>query len=253
MIKLDDVCLTFPLQRARLRRRLISGGTSSGGEIIYHDGKPYVAALRNISFELKPGDCVALIGHNGSGKTTLLRTIARIYEVSAGTLETQGRISTMFSATLSLSDTETGLQNIRYSAVLHGISNSELEERLTEIVDICELGEYLELPVSMYSNGMRARLGLAMAMLSDPEILLVDEALTATDVHFLINIAKKTGLFGGENSISLIATHAQKIQEFFCNKAIWLEHGQLKMFGDYDEVSRAYNGTSAKQFSSKTS
>lgn len=248
MIELDNLCLTFPLRRARLRRKLISGGGTSGGEIIQVNGQPSVAALQGISLELVPGDCIALIGHNGSGKTTLLRTIAGIYEATAGKLKTSGRISTMFSATLSLSDMETGLQNIGYSAVLHGISNQKLVERLAEIVDVCELGPFLNLPVSIYSNGMRARLGLAMAMLTDPEILLVDEALTATDVHFLIKIAEKTGLFGGTNTVSMIATHAREVQEFFCNKAIWLKQGRLKMFGTYKEVSQAYYADAAAPF-----
>lgn len=241
MISLQNVSIHLPLRRARLRRRLISGGGSSGGEIVYDGRLPFVAALQNISLKVHRGDCVALLGHNGSGKTTLLRTMAGIYEPRNGTIEVRGKLATMFSSSLSLSDMETGLQNIEFASILHGIPVEILKKRLPNIIDICELGAFIEIPVSMYSEGMRARLGLAMAIVSKPEILLIDEAMTATDTHFLTKITKKTNLIGGKNTVSIIATHTQEIQKKLCNRAIWLEHGHLKMIGKYGPVRQAYN------------
>lgn len=240
MIDLQNVFVYLPLGRARLRRKLISGSGTSGGEIVYLDGSPFIAALQGVTLALEKGDCVALIGHNGAGKTTLLRTIAGIYEPAYGRVFTTGRLATMFSASLSLSDMETGLQNIQFSSILHGLSRSELESRLPEVIDVCELGEFLEIPVSMYSDGMRARLGLAMAVLCQPDILLVDEAMMATDTHFLSSVESKTQLFGGGDKISMIATHSSAILDAICNKAIWLDHGHLKMIGEYNSVQQAY-------------
>jgi len=240
MIDLNNTSVHLPLRRARLRRKLISGTSTSGGEIIYRGESPYVAALQHVTLTLKKGDCVALIGHNGSGKTTLLRTMAGIYEPYQGEIITDGKIATMFSSSLSLSDMETGIQNVEYSSILHGISPNELEKRLPEAIDICELGEFIDVPVSMYSEGMRARLGLAMAILAAPDILLIDEAMTTTDAHFLSRVRTKTTLFGGQDNISVMATHSADILDAVCNKAIWLEHGRLKQIGDYNVVSRAY-------------
>ena len=240
MISLNGISMHLPLRRARLRRRLISGSGNSGGEIIYDGNSPFVAALQNISLTINRGDCVALIGHNGSGKTTLLRTLGGIYEPCMGTLAIRGKLATMFSSSLSLSDMETGLQNIYFSAILHGMKSASIEARLSDVIEICGLGAYINVPVSMYSDGMRARLGLAMGIVGQPEILLVDEAMTAIDTHFMISVREKTNLFGGENTVTVIATHAQEIQDLVCNKAIWLDHGYLKMSGDYDVVSKAY-------------
>lgn len=241
MIDVDNISVHLPLRRARLRRKLISGASTSGGEIIYRENLPYVAALQDVILTLRKGDCVALMGHNGSGKTTLLRTIAGIYEPYKGSVFTEGKIATMFSSSLSLSDMETGRQNIEYSSILHHISPDELIRRLPEVIDICELGEFIEVPVSMYSEGMRARLGLAMAILADPDILLIDEAMTMTDAHFLSRIRLKTTLFGGQDNVCVIATHSKEILDSVCNKAIWLKQGRLKQFGDYTEVMQAYN------------
>lgn len=240
MLLCDQVSIHFPLRRARLRRKMLSGSAQTGGKIITHNGAPYVAALQGITTHFQKGDCVALIGHNGSGKTTLLRTLAGIYQPFSGRVTRRGRTATMFSSTLSLSDMETGRQNIAVSAVLHGISPERLAESMDEIVELCGLGDYIDVPVAIYSDGMRARLGLAMAIVGDPDILLVDEAMTTTDSRFLASIRENTRYFGNEETVTVIATHARDLTDALCNRALWLEHGHLKAFGDYDDVMEQY-------------
>ncbi|GLQ21977.1 ABC transporter ATP-binding protein [Algimonas porphyrae] len=219
---------------------MLSGSAQTGGRIITIDGAPYVAALQSIDCRFGKGDCVALVGHNGSGKTTLLRTLAGIYQPVTGRVTARGRISTMFSSTLSLSDMETGRQNIGVSAVLHGISPERLAESMGDIVDLCGLGDFIDIPVALYSDGMRARLGLAMAIVGDPDILLVDEAMTTTDARFLASIRARTRYFGGAETVTVIATHSHDITDTLCNRAVWLEHGHLKGFGDYDVIMQQY-------------
>jgi len=240
MLQCEQVSVHFPLRRARLRRKMLSGNGQTGGHIITVDGDPYVAALRRIDCLFSPGDCVALIGHNGSGKTTLLRTLAGIYQPVSGRVSRRGCVSTMFSSTLSLSDMETGRQNIGVSAVLHGISRERLEVSMEEIVSLCGLGDFIDVPVAIYSDGMRARLGLAMAIIGNPDILLVDEAMTTTDASFLGSIRAQTRYFGGAETVTVIATHARDITETLCNRALWLDHGEVRRFGDYAAVMEEY-------------
>ncbi len=240
MITLDNLSIHFPLRRARLRRKLLSGRSNSGGEIIYKGKAAFVAALQNFDLEISKGDCIALIGHNGSGKTTLLRTIAGIYEPTFGSCHVRGKVASMFSNTLSLSDMETGLQNIRFSSILHGLTTATSQHQLSDIISLCGLEEYIELPVSMYSEGMKARLGLAMAIVANPDILLIDEAMTTTDINFVKTVSQKTGLFTDKNKVFIIATHARDLLDRYCNKAILLEHGHLKAFGDYETVRQVY-------------
>lgn len=243
MLECNRVSIHFPLRRARLRRKMLSGSAQTGGAIITIDGAPYVAALQDVTCKFSKGDCVALIGHNGSGKTTLLRTLAGIYQPVSGRVTRRGRTATMFSSTLSLSDMETGRQNIGVSAVLHGISSEQLAASMDDIVDLCGLGDYIDVPVAIYSDGMRARLGLAMAIVGDPDILLVDEAMTTTDARFLASIRERTRYFGGEETVTVIATHARDLTDTLCNRALWLEHGHLKAYGDYDDIMAQYQAS----------
>lgn len=240
MIATDNVSVYLPLRRARLRRRLISGHGITGGEIIYKGKTPYVAALNDVSFTLNRGDCVALIGKNGSGKTTLLRTLSGIFEPTKGSVSNTGTIATMFSSALSLSDLETGRQNIEFSGVLRGIKPDDLQKDLDRVVEICALGSFLDVAVSMYSDGMRARLGLAMAIIANPDIYLIDEAMTAADTHYIDGVVEQTGLFQNPKGLTVLATHAKEIQDKYCNKAIWLDAGHLKQVGPYAEVRAAY-------------
>ena len=231
----------LPLRRARLKRRMISGNGTSGGDIAHINGQPYVAALQDINFRLSSGDCVALIGRNGSGKTTLLRTLAGIYELSGGALTTQGNVATMFSSALSLSDLETGRKNIYYSSILHGISTQHIKKRIPEITEICGLGKFIDIPVSMYSDGMRARLGMALAIIATPDIMLIDEAITATDMHFIRSIDEQAQLFSNPEAICVMATHSREIQDRYCNKALWLDRGRLRAYGPYKDIRERYD------------
>ncbi len=243
----ENLSILFPLSRTRLKRKFISRGGTVGGDIVYINKTPHIAALKNVNLTCNPGDNVALIGPNGSGKTTLLRTLARIYEPTGGQVACEGTIATLFSSSVSLSDLETGRENIYYASVLRGISNQYLSAQLNNIIEICELGDSIDLPVSMYSEGMKSRLGFAMALIANPDIMLIDEVITTSDIHYLQRVAAQSNFFKNPNGITVIASHATDILDLYCNKALWLDSGEVKAFGLYEDVVAEYKTAQTAQ------
>lgn len=200
-----------------------------------------VEALRHISAEFRSGDRVALIGSNGAGKTTLLRVMAGIYEPVSGVVRSRGRISPMFDISLGIDNDMSGYENIRMRGLILGLASAEIEDRMAEIAAFTELGDYLNIPVRTYSSGMMARLTFAVATCFAPEILLMDEWIVAGDSSFLAKAQKRIESFVERASIMVLASHSEEICRIWCNKAIWMEMGEVKIFGAIDEVMSAYN------------
>lgn len=235
MISLSEVTLLFEMQRSRLRRRLLSG-RFVGGDTVLHKGHHHVAALRDVTLEIPPGSRVAIMGHNGAGKTTLLRTIAGVYRPQAGQVHVEGRVSTLFSNAVSLSDYETGRENLELSCLLRGFKLDDVRSRMDEIAEFTGLGRFLDEPLTAYSEGMKTRLGFAMAALADPDILLIDEVLNTTDMEFLGECRNRVKALKQSTGITLVASHSKPVLERMCDKAIWLDRGRLKAFGDFDAI-----------------
>lgn len=223
-------------------------GNRVGGEIVDHNGRPHVAALQSIDVHLEPGSKVGLIGHNGSGKTTLLRTIAGVYTPSSGTADVHGRISTLFSNAVALSDFDTGRANLELAGLLNGLSVRQVRESLEAAIELSGLSEYVDDPLISYSEGMKTRLGFAMAALAQPDILLIDEILTAADWDFLRTIKTSIPALQSDDHILVIASHSRDLLRQFCTEIIELERGRIKRRGPIEQV---LNEVAADQASSE--
>jgi ABC-type polysaccharide/polyol phosphate transport system ATPase subunit len=237
-ISLDNVSVSFPIYHGgsrSLKKRLLFGGT--GGHLASDaNHRITVEALRNVSLKCHGGDRVALLGSNGAGKTTLLRVMAGIYEPAAGLVTTRGRISPMFDIGLGIDGDVSGYDNIRLRGLILGLSAREIEEQIPTIAEFTELGDYLDVPVRTYSAGMLARLTFAVATCFSPEILLMDEWIVAGDAAFLAKAQRRVESFIVKASILVLASHNLDICRRWCNKAIWIEQGEIRMTGEVENV-----------------
>jgi ABC-2 type transport system ATP-binding protein len=240
-IFLDNLSVDIPIYdvgAASLKRALL--GRAIGGRFSQAGSIVTVQALKNLSFEANVGDRIALVGDNGSGKSTLLRVLSSVYPATAGTVLVDGHVSPMFEATLGMNMDATGLENIRMSGTIWGMTRAQIESSMDEIADFTELGSYLEVPVRTYSNGMLLRLAFAIATVRDPEIMLIDEVIGVGDQKFFAKaFARLQGVIQ-RSQILVVASHADDILRVLCNKALWLDHGNLVEYGDFETVMTAY-------------
>jgi ABC-2 type transport system ATP-binding protein/lipopolysaccharide transport system ATP-binding protein len=236
------VSVSFPIYHGgsrSLKKRLLFRGT--GGQLADDaNHRIIVEALRDVSVTLKAGDRVALIGHNGAGKTTLLRVMAGVYEPFAGAVTSYGRISPMFDINLGIDNDISGYDNIRLRGLILGLRANEIEERMPDIVDFTELGDYLDIPVRTYSSGMMTRLTFAVATCFAPEILLMDEWIMAGDASFLAKARLRVKSFVERANILVLASHNLVTCRQWCNKAVWMDRGQIRAQGDIEEILFAY-------------
>ena len=244
-LDLENVSVSFPIYQSgsrSLKKHLLFRGT--GGQIATDAShRIVVEALRNVSLSIAAGDRVALIGSNGAGKTTLLRVMAGVYQPTIGEVTCCGRISPMFDIALGIDSELSGYDNIKLRGMLLGLSRSEIESYMPDIVVFTELGDYLDIPVRTYSSGMMTRLTFAVATCFSPEILLMDEWIMAGDAPFLAKAQHRVASFVERASILVLASHNLEICRQWCTKAIWMERGQVRMMGDIAAVSQAYSTT----------
>jgi len=237
----SNICLDYPVIGAgnhSLKNRII--GAATGGLISGGDGVPVVSALRNVSFSLQQGDRVGLIGHNGAGKSTLLKVLAGIYLPTGGQLQVDGRIVSTLNLSIGSESEATGLENIITRGLLLGMKKKEIEERLDEISAFTELGEYLDMPVRIYSSGMLTRLAFATVTSMQADILLMDEMIGTGDASFIDKAQKRLVDFMSRTNILVLASHSEDVIRQFCNKAMLFEHGQLMVVGGVDEILEMY-------------
>ena len=195
-----------------------------------------VRALDNVSFTLTSGDRLGLIGHNGAGKSTLLRVLAGVYTPDSGSIRVDGRVSPLFNSVPGLDPDDSGYENIKTCGMFLGMGFDEINRKLQDIVDFCELGEYLELPVRTYSTGMVTRLGFAIATSIDPDILLLDEGIAAGDARFAARAEGRMQALIQRTRILVLASHSDALITSMCNRAMLLEKGHIVEIGPIDEV-----------------
>lgn len=243
-IKFESVCLDLPIYNARtrsLKNRVMQAAT--GGRILETGGgRLSVRALDEISFELCDGDRVGLIGHNGAGKSTLLRMLSGIYVPNSGQITSEGKVSSLIDISLGIDLEATGRDNIFLRGCLLGMSKSNIQATIDEIIDFTELGDFIDMPLRTYSTGMSMRLAFAVSTAVQPEILLMDEWLSVGDENFKDKAEKRLKKLLSKTNLLVMATHSYEIITSICNKAIWLEHGRLKEVGDAKTVADMYFG-----------
>ncbi len=197
--------------------------------------------LTNINLTINKGDVIGFIGKNGAGKSTLMKIIAGITMHTDGALTVNGQVNSLINLGAGFNQKYTGRQNIYYKALLMGMKKSQVDEIIDEIIDFCELGDYFDLPIYMYSSGMSARLGFALAIFAEHDILIVDEVFAVGDQQFREKSANKMKeLFKSGKSI-IFASHSEGQIKQFCNRAIFIDESRIVVDGTVDEALEAYN------------
>lgn len=214
---------------------------ATGGRILETGGgRLSVRALDEISFELCDGDRVGLIGHNGAGKSTLLRMLSGIYVPSSGQITAEGKVSSLIDISLGIDLEATGRDNIFLRGCLLGMSKSNIQATIDEIIEFTELGDFIDMPLRTYSTGMSMRLAFAISTAVQPEILLMDEWLSVGDENFKDKAEKRLNQLLSKTNLLVMATHSYDVAVNTCNKVIWLEHGRIKGFGEAESIANIY-------------
>lgn len=199
-----------------------------------------VCALQDVSFEIRQGERIGVIGRNGAGKTTLLSILAGISEPSSGQIAIAGDVHAMLSIGAVLRDDTTGRENIYLDGAVHGKSRGEIEAHVEEVIAFSELGEFIDRPVRTYSSGMKARLAFSMGAFIEPDILIIDETLSVGDAFFSAKAAKRMKDITAQGRIVIVVSHALRVIDEICTRCLWLDNGRLVMDGPAREVTKAY-------------
>ena len=199
-----------------------------------------IEAVKHVSFQVRRGSTVGIMGANGAGKSTLVRAMAGILPPTSGRVEVNGRVSTLLALGVGFDRDLTGRQNVRLGGLASGLTREQLEEKYDEIVEFAELEEFMDMPMRTYSSGMYGRLGFSVAVTMEPDILLIDEALSVGDARFRKKSAQRMQeLCGGGRTIVLVSHALGTIQDM-CDAAIWMHQGELQKQGEPEEVIAAY-------------
>jgi homopolymeric O-antigen transport system ATP-binding protein len=218
-------------QSARLLR---SRSTAQAGE------DEIIWALENVSFEVKQGEVVGIIGRNGAGKSTLLKILSRITEPTEGFADVYGRVGSLLEVGTGFHPELTGRENIYLNGAILGMRKAEIERKFDEIVEFSGIGKFIDTPVKQYSSGMYVRLAFAVAAHLEPEILMVDEVLAVGDLAFQKKCLGKMGDVTKQGRTVLFVSHNMAAIKSLCNRAIWLSEGKVLTYGDADEVVTNY-------------
>lgn len=197
-------------------------------------------ALKSINLDICPGETLGIIGSNGSGKSTLLKVLARIYQPDAGKIVYHAKKISLLSLALGFDPRLSGLDNAVLSSMLLGATLKEAKQKLAEIMDFSELGEFADHPVRTYSSGMRSRLGFSVALNMKTDVLLIDEALAVGDAHFKAKSEKAIVERLTSSQTVVLVSHSGAQINRLCDRAVWIEKGEIVEEGDTDFVTRRY-------------
>jgi lipopolysaccharide transport system ATP-binding protein len=243
-ISLQQASVVLPIFNSSSRsltNSLVSAAT--GGVLTaQRGGHISIEALKNLDLEISAGDRLGIMGHNGSGKSTLLRLLSGIYEPSSGKIERSGSIASLVDISLGINAESTGRENIFLRGKLMGLSKREIDEKIDEIIEFSELGDYINLPVRIYSSGMLLRLAFSVSTSITADILIMDEWLSVGDGSFAERASNRLRELVDSSEILVIASHTRSLIEETCNKVVWLEHGVIRKVGTVEEVVPEYFG-----------
>ncbi|MBO1358730.1 ABC transporter ATP-binding protein [Acetobacter sacchari] len=255
LIRVNHLTLDFPifhggarsLKKTLFRRARAplakTRAARTGGEVEIDPndtGVVRVRALVDVSFTIRPGERIGLIGHNGAGKSTLLRALGGIYEAVPGMVTVKGSVETLIDTNSGMNRELTGRENIQLQARHKGLRTAQLRQLEKDVEAFAQLGEFLDLPVRLYSSGMAIRLGFALATAIAPNILLMDEWFMAGDAKFQDKAKDRLSAVVEGADILVITSHALNVLETWCTRIIWLESGRIRMDGPTTAVLDAY-------------
>jgi ABC-type polysaccharide/polyol phosphate transport system ATPase subunit len=237
-IELDRVSLTFKVrQRGRitLKEFLVR-------QMFRRSVNPLleVCALQEVSLQFRRGERVGIIGHNGAGKSTLLKVLAGIYPPTQGRRLVEGSISSLFDLALGFESDATGWENIGYRGYLQGETPRSIRCKIQSMADFSELGKFLDMPVRYYSAGMLVRLAFSIATAIEPEILLVDEVLSVGDMAFQEKARQRMREMMAKAELIVVVSHDLETLAKLCDRAVWMDHGRVRLIGAVPEVVAAY-------------
>ena len=235
-ISVEDVSVTYrtSLERApTLRSTVLKLGRR---EKIVRE----IDAVRNVTFDVPHGTVLGIVGANGAGKSTLVRTIAGILPPSAGRVEVHGRVSTLLALGVGFNKKLSGRDNVVLGGLAAGLKREHLAEKYDDIVAFAELEDFMDMPMRTYSSGMYGRLAFSVAVNMDPDILLIDEALSVGDARFRRKSADKMRELCGEDRTVVLVSHALGTIQDLSDQAIWMDKGQLRMWDEPESVINAY-------------
>jgi lipopolysaccharide transport system ATP-binding protein len=240
-IDVEGLTLFFPLYHGNsrsLKKTVFAAATGRLGRDAQH--RPGVQALRDISFSLRSGDRLGLVGVNGAGKTTLLRTLAGIYEPLVGHIRVQGSINALLNTQLGMNPDLTGRENIMLRGLYDGLTRPQLAHLADDVGSFADLGDFINLPVRIYSSGMMVRLAFALATAIRPQILLMDEWILAGDAAFLDRARGRLEDMVRGAEILVLSTHVPSIVRSWCTRVIWLDQGRVRDDGPAEMVLENY-------------
>lgn len=245
-IRLRDLSVEFPIYQGSHRslKKLLLPASLQGNLARDSMDRINVRALSDISVDFRDGDRIALIGYNGAGKTTLLKVLAGIYIPTRGQIYAQGKVSSLFAVNVGVNPEATGRENIILRGMYMDVHPRETRERIDEVAAFTELGAYLDMPVRTYSAGMSVRLAFTASTCIPPDILLMDEWISAGDARFLEKAHKRMADLIGSSNIMVLASHSMPLLREWCNRGILLEQGRIVVDGSVDEAIAAYERSS---------
>lgn len=197
-------------------------------------------ALKNISFKIKKGEVYGILGRNGAGKSTLLKVISKILKPTTGSVHIDGSIAPLLELGSGFDFDLTGRENIYLNGAILGHSKKFLESKINEIIEFSELGKFIDIPIRNYSSGMVVRLAFSIATIASPDVLIVDEILSVGDMHFQEKSKNRMlELINGGTTVLFVSHDTNQVREI-CNKAIWIENGEIKEIGNASDVCSRY-------------
>ena len=243
LIDIAGVSVFFPLYHGNsrsLKKTVLAAASGRLGRD--KQSRIVVQALRDISFTLKSGDRLGLVGSNGAGKTTLLRTLAGVYEPVMGRMRVQGSLNAILEVALGMNIDSTGRENIMLRGLYNGLTRSDLVRLEEDVAEFTGLGDFMDLPVRTYSAGMTMRLGFAMATAIRPQILLMDEWFMAGDADFMEKAQARLADVIRGAEILVLSSHQAAVVQDWCTRVIWLDQGRIREDGPPGEVLENYLG-----------
>lgn len=241
----DSNAVTISVQDLSLTYRTLVTRTPNFKEAIVRMGRGQknvvtVEALKGVSFDVTNGTVLGIIGSNGAGKSTLMKSVAGLLPPSKGEIYIRGKVSSMLSLGIGFNPNLSGRENVLLGGLASGLTKAEIEENFDAVVEFAELQDHIDMPMRTYSAGMYSRLGFAVATTINPEILLIDEALSAGDASFKEKSYQRIEDLAKQAKTLMVVSHALSTIQELCTEVIWLDHGNLLKRGPADEVIGAY-------------